>query len=157
MIEPSSLDEAFAARIADSIHGLHLHIPMAVIRKLDDLETAAFVGLAVFLSGCCKKENGWFFFEQDKEPDPDDSSMFRRLGSWRYAVGLGKDAQQRARRRLEKQGLLVAMPSERQRRLGKDISEAIPKAFLFEQVRGAPPRLHYKVDLVRYVAWIGGE
>lgn len=155
MASDQLLNEAFAARITESIHGLHLHIPMIVIRKLDDLEAAAFVGLAVFLSGCCKDEGGWFFFEQDKEPEPTSSSMFRRLGSWRHALGLGKDAQQRARRRLEKLGLLESMPSIRQRKMGNGPITASQTAFVFEQQRGAPPRLHYRVDQIRYVTWLG--
>ncbi|MDO8933516.1 MAG: hypothetical protein Q7U97_14065 [Rhodocyclaceae bacterium] len=155
MASEQLIDEAFAARIADSIHGLHLHIPMAVIRKLDDLEAAAFVGLAVFLSGCCKDGDGWFFFEQEKEAEPDSPSMFRRLGSWRHALGLGKDAQQRARRKLEKLALLESLPSQRQRNLGNGSFVSSQSAFIFEQPRGAPPRLHYRIDRVRYVKWLG--
>lgn len=155
MASATFFDEEFAARITDTIHGLHLHVPMIVIRKLDDLEAAAFMGLAVFLSGCCKDEDGWFFFEQDKEAEPDSPSMFRRLGSWRHALGLGKDAQQRARRKLEKLGLLESLSSQRQRKLGNGSSASSQTAFIFEQPRGAPPRLHYRIDRVRYLKWLG--
>ncbi len=157
MAKDQLFDEKFAARITESIHGLHVQIPTMVIRKVGDLETAAFIGFAVFLSSCCKDEDGWFFLEQDKEPDPDNKSMFRRLGSWRAAVGLGKDAQQRARRRLEKLGLLAPLPSERQKRLGNGSSEPSQAVFILEQKRGAPQRLHYRVDLVRYLTWLGSE
>lgn len=43
MAKGASLDEAFASRIIDSIHRLHLHVPIALIRKLGgvmDLRTS---------------------------------------------------------------------------------------------------------------------
>lgn len=154
MSDALTLNADASAQLIESIHGLRLEIPLTLIRRLGDLEMAAFVGLAAWLSSCCVAQEGWFFLEQEKEPEPSSASMFRRIGSWKSSVGLGKDAQLRARRGLEKLGLLYAIPSARQRKLLRAEAPAPVSAFIFEQPRGAPPRLHYKVDYSRYLVWL---
>lgn len=150
------LDDEKAARIIQAQGGLHLHIPLGLIRRVGDLEQAAFIGLAAWLSSNCKKQGGWFFLQQEKDSEPESDSLFRQVGSWKDSIGLGKKAHLRARNALEKRGLLFRLPSRRQKRkLGLEDEPAIPEgAFILEQVRGAPQRLHYRVLAVRYLAWL---
>jgi hypothetical protein len=156
MSDVLKLDEEQAARIIESQGGLHLHIPLGLLRRLGDLEQAAFVGFAAWLSSCCVKQGGWFFLEQERECEPDSDSMFRQLGSWKAAIGLGKKAHLRARNGLEEGGLLYKIPSRRKQKiLGLKEPPAIPdSAFIIEQMRGAPPRLHCRVRQVKYLAWL---
>lgn len=156
----SPLDDEIAGGIVDAIHGDHLHIPLRLVRKIGNLEMAAFIGLAAFLSSCCKDQGGWFFLEQEKDSCPNSESRFKRVGSWRAALGIGKDAQLGVRKKLEKMGYLEVRPSRRKKKMlgladDADASPASPTVFLQEEVRGAPPRLHFRVLVARYLAWLG--
>lgn len=159
-------DEDAARQTIAALQGPFVAVPLELIQRLEcDLEAAVFVSFTVFLSSCCKKQEGWFFLEQEKKPDPESGSMFSRLGSWQHAVGIKKGAQLSLRKRLEKLGLLFELPSarevERKRKKNEQADQeplSLPQnAFIFEQTRGAPPRLHYKVDFLKYLAWLGGK
>lgn len=80
-------------------------IPVLLTRKIG-LQAAAFLRQAAYLSAIVKKNDGWFFLEQEGPGDPLGATIFERLGSWQAAIGIGPDAQGSIRQRLKKLGLL---------------------------------------------------
>ena len=102
-------------------------IPISVIRLLGDVETAAFLEWAVFLSRLRGVKHGyWFFLRQ--VGDPSGESLWRSLGSWQYLLGLSQDQQLAIRRRIHR----------------------IAPGLLCEQVTGTPGRLFYRVAPEQY-------
>jgi len=79
-------------------------IPLALIPKIG-LQASAFLRQAVYLSSVVKKNDGWFFLEQEGAGDPSAETIFQRLGSWQYCLGIGPDAQVAIRKKLGKNGL----------------------------------------------------
>lgn len=153
------LEKNEAGNLIQLFQGDHIHIPRGLVKKVGDLETAAFVSLAAFLSSTMQRDDGWFFLEQEgDEEESEEKSFFKRWGSWQAALGLGKAAQVRARRRLEEKGLLANVPSARARRQGgQEFKPPSAHSFLWVQARGAPPRLFYRVDMVKYLHWLSSS
>lgn len=147
------IDETSAWNLVDTLHCEFITLPVRIIR-LVGLESAAFIRLAAFLSSSCREEEGWFFLEQTGAGDDDAKHLFKRLGSWQAALGISKEAQLRVRRELEKRGLLLNVPSARAQRQQQELDQDNGRAFLLVQMRGAPPRLHYKLDPKKYIEWL---
>lgn len=124
---------AEAAGLVAGVDGPAIIIPMDLVRKLGgDLAAAAFLSKAAFLSSVTFKDGdgGWFFLHQIGEPyEPKDpkKKIFAEMGSWENALGISPDAQRAIRRRLREMALLT------------------------EKEMGLPSRLHYCVNLVKYI------
>ena len=121
----------------EAFAGPHVTIPIALIRRLGgDLDAAAFLQLAAFLSSIVKKKDGFFFLPQDdsRAPNKDDApSIFVELKSFRAALGLSPEAQLAARKKLKRLGLLQ------------------------EELRGIPAQLHYRVDASALLDFLAEE
>jgi len=119
------------AQLIRTIEGPRLSIPIALVGRLDgDLVAAAMLAQAAYLSALSQKSGGWFDLPQTGTPPTEPRSVFAACGSWEHMLGVGPDAQSRARNRLKQAGLL------------------------HEARRGQPARLHYRVDPMNYVRFL---
>ena len=119
------------AELIRTIEGPRLSIPIALVSRLDgDLVAAAMLAQAAYLSALSQKNSGWFDLPQTGTPPTEPRSVFAACGSWEHMLGVGPDAQSRARNRLKQGGLL------------------------HEARRGQPARLHYRVDPMNYVRFL---
>jgi hypothetical protein len=133
------LSEREAAELLSGVEGIRVSIPVMLIRRVgNDIVTAAFIQQAAFLTGISLKTRpdgaGWFDLPQTGEPKveikDEEKSIFARLGSWEWTLGIGPDAQLAARRKLSKLGLLE------------------------EKRKGVPARTHYRVLPSVYLAFL---
>lgn len=150
-----------AAQLVEATDGPIIAIRPALLKKLSlGLEAAAFVSQAVWLSKNAsirdELERGWFFLEQEGDGVDKKDGLYKELGSWESALGLSKKDQENIRRRLLEKGYLYELPSESGKRRGELGKGNIETAFLFTQRRGTPPRLYYRVDLVKYINFLTG-
>lgn len=119
------------AELIRTIEGPRLSIPVALVSRLGgDLVAAAMLAQAAYLSALSQKNGGWFDLQQTGTPPTEPRSVFAACGSWEHLLGIGPDAQSRARNRLKQAGLL------------------------HEARRGQPARLHYRVDPMSYVRFL---
>lgn len=156
-----SLTYQQAAKLVEVTEGPAIAIRISLIKQLNlGLAAAAFVSQAAWLSKNASikdeddEEKGWFFLEQEGEGDKKKDGLYKELGSWESALGLSKKEQENIRRRLIEAGHLFEMPTESARRRGESGLGCRETAFLFTQRRGTPPRLFYKVDLVKYIKFL---
>ncbi|CAZ88727.1 hypothetical protein [Thiomonas arsenitoxydans] len=123
--------------IIQKLDGPRLSIPTALVAACGDLQIAAFLQQAAFLSATCRSTDGWFFLPQSGAPAaaPNDErgSLFQKLGSWQHMLQLGPDAQVAVRRKLRGMGLLE------------------------EKLKGIPAKLHYRVDPQKYLLFLCGD
>jgi hypothetical protein len=136
------LSERQAAELLSGLEGIRVSVPVMSIRLVGlDLVAAAFLHQAAFLTGVSLKArpggDGWFDLSQTGEPKveihDEEKSIFARLGSWEWTLGIGPDAQLAARRKLKKLGLLE------------------------EWRKGVPARTHYRVLPSVYLAFLASE
>lgn len=82
-----------AYEIFKKINGLHVTLPLAVIKIIGGIEAAAFLQQCVFLTSICEKEGGWFFLNQvdptendpeqeEQEEDAEILKVFQRFKSF---------------------------------------------------------------------------
>lgn len=125
--------------IFKKINGLHVTLPLDVIKKIEGVEAAAFLQQCVFLSSICEKTDGWFFLNQvdpiDNDPeqaegDAEMLKVFQRFKSFENSLKITKHSQNLIRKKLREIGLLE------------------------EKQMGLPKRNYYKVDLKKYMEWL---
>ncbi len=126
-----------AWQLIEASEGPRLSIPTALVAACGDLQVAAFLQQAAYLSARCRSTDGWFFLPQSgapaAAPDDDKESLFGKLGSWQHMLQIGPDTQVAVRRKLRGLGLLE------------------------EKLKGIPARLHYRVDPEKYLSFLSGE
>lgn len=94
-----------SAALVRTLEGDVIVIPIVLSRTLG-IAAAAFLRQAAYFSAINERMDGWFYFEQQGEGDPEADSIYRRAGSWEKMLGIGPDAQQAIRSKLKELGLL---------------------------------------------------
>lgn len=152
-----------AAQLVDATDGPVIAIRPTLIRRLDmGLAVATFVSQAAWLSknaamkANSEAERGWFFLEQEGNGAQKKEGLYKSLGSWEEALGLSKKEQETIRRKLREEGYLYELPTATAAKRNEQGVGDKEKAFMFTQRRGTPPRLFYRVDLVKYVQFLTG-
>ncbi len=118
------------ASIVEHFDGPILAIPFRLIHIIGDIKVAAFLKQAAYLSAISRKKEGWFDLQQVGDGSDVATNIFGRLGSWQYCLGLSRDEQAAIRKKLVTLGLLE------------------------EERKGVPARLHFRVDLKKYIELI---
>lgn len=116
--------------LIEAIEGPRLSVPIALVEKLGDIASAAFLAQAAYLTARSKEKDGWFDLPQVGPPSPDSQFLWGKLGSWQSILGIGVDAQNAVRVRLKAFNLLE------------------------EKRSGIPCKLYYRVRSDVYLAFL---
>lgn len=131
-----SLTGVQAAELVQNLEGPRLSIPVSLIRKLGgDLQAAALLQQAAFLSSLKTESDFWFDLPQRGEPPEGAKTLWDRLASWEATLGLGPEAQAGARSRIEK----------------------VAPGLLEVKKRGIPGRLYYRVSPQDYLSFLSSD
>lgn len=152
------MERAQAAALMKALSGdaPGVFITFELIKKVGDLQAAAFISQAAWLSANATHD-GWFFLDQKGDGVATKDGIYKTMGSWQQGLGITEHAQKAIRTLLLKNGWLCERPSVSGMRRGEKSVGNEDKAFLFTQRQGTPPRLHYYVDLPRYLKFLASD